>query len=137
MDQITVEATINAPVKKVWDYYNLPEHIIKWNSADVTWHTPRATNNLVTGGEFSYRMEPKDNPAGGFDFGGKYDEVVDLSSMKYTMEDGRKVSVSMTSEGEQTKVTVTFDPENENAPEFQKQGWQSILNNFKSYTEAN
>ncbi len=36
-----------------------------------------------------------------------------------------------------TAVTITFDPENENPPEFQKAGWQSILNNFKKYTEEN
>jgi len=38
--------------------------------------------------------------------------------------------------GSLTEVIVTFDPENENPVEMQKGGWQSILNNFKAYTES-
>ena len=30
---ITVEAIIEAPVEKVWDFWNMPEHITKWNHA--------------------------------------------------------------------------------------------------------
>ena len=37
--------------------------------------------------------------------------------------------------GEETKVTVNFEPENQNPLEMQKDGWQSILNNFKKYTQ--
>jgi hypothetical protein len=29
----------------------------------------------------------------------------------------------------------TFEAEDENTAEMQRQGWQNILNNFKSYTE--
>jgi hypothetical protein len=54
----------------------------------------------------------------------------------YTLEDGRKVTVDFTKEGEATRVVTTFDPENENSEELQQQGWQAVLNNFKSYSEA-
>ena len=37
----------------------------------------------------------------------------------------------------QTEVVTTFDPENENPVELQRDGWQAILNNFKNYTENN
>ena len=37
----------------------------------------------------------------------------------------------------QTQVIVTFDPETENPVEMQQAGWQSILDNFKKYTETN
>lgn len=30
----------------------------------------------------------------------------------------------------------TFDPEQQNSPEMQRNGWQSILNNFKKAVEA-
>lgn len=134
---ITVEADINAPIEKIWEFYNTPEHITKWNSPSNDWHTPKAENDLKTGGKFLYRMEAKDGSTG-FDFGGTYTEVIENSLMKYTMDDGRKVVVEMSQENDNpTKVVVTFDPENENAPEFQKQGWQGILDNFKKYVESN
>jgi uncharacterized protein YndB with AHSA1/START domain len=143
-EPITVKATINAPVEKVWEYYNSPEHVTKWNNASPDWHTPKAENDLRVGGSFVYRMEPKVQPEGlkegderaGFDFGGTYEEVIEKSLMKYVMGDGRAVTVKMNEVEGKTDVSVTFDPENENAPEFQKEGWQGILDNFKNYVEA-
>ncbi|MEP7103266.1 MAG: SRPBCC family protein [Candidatus Dojkabacteria bacterium] len=135
---ITVNETINAPIQKVWDFYTMPEHIMKWNNASPDWHTPKAENDLRAGGRFLSRMEAKDGSQG-FDFTGTYDEVVDKSLIKYTMdgEDKRKVAISMKEENGQTKIEVTFDLENENPEEVQRGGWQSILNNFKSYVEGN
>lgn len=43
--KITVHATINAETKKVWNYYNNPDHNIHWNFADPSWHCPSAENN--------------------------------------------------------------------------------------------
>ncbi len=56
---ITVEATISAPVEKVWKLWTSPEHIIKWNNASDDWHTPKAENDLKVGGKFLSRMEAK------------------------------------------------------------------------------
>ncbi|PWK77899.1 hypothetical protein LX99_02784 [Mucilaginibacter oryzae] len=53
------------------------------------------------------------------------------------MPNGRQASVQFKQNGAQTDVTVTFDPENQNPIEMQKNGWQAILNSFKNYTEAN
>jgi len=131
---ITVEATVAQPREKVWELWTLPEHITKWNNASDDWHTPVAENDLRTGGKFLSRMEAKDGSFG-FDFGGIYDEVVDNEVIAYTMSDGRKVRVEFTSEGNQTKVTETFDPEGTNPVEMQRGGWQAILNNFKKYAE--
>ena len=30
---ITVEATVNAPIEKVWNLWTNPDHIINWNNA--------------------------------------------------------------------------------------------------------
>src|ERR1041385_6000435 len=90
---ITIENTINAPVEKVWSYWNNPQHITQWCAASPDWHTPRAQNDLRTGGTFLSRMEAKDGSMG-FDFGGVYDEVRTNQSMAYTMGDGRKVLVT-------------------------------------------
>jgi len=48
--KITIEVTIAADVKKVWEYYNKPEHITKWNFAIDTWQCPSAENDLRAGG---------------------------------------------------------------------------------------
>jgi uncharacterized protein YndB with AHSA1/START domain len=133
---ITVENTIHAPVEKVWEYWSKPEHITKWNNASDDWHTPRAENDLRTGGKFLSRMEARDGSMG-FDFGGVYDEVREHEYIGYTMGDNRKVKVNFSPQGNSTKVTETFEAENSHSLEMQKGGWQAILDNFKKYTEAN
>jgi len=133
---ITIETTVNAPVEKVWQYWSAPEHITKWNTASEDWHTPRAENDLRTGGKFSARMEAKDGSFG-FDFFGIYDDVQEHQVIDYTMGDGRKVQVRFSGDGNTTKVVETFEPENTHPVDFQRGGWQAILDNFKKYTEAN
>lgn len=133
--KITIETIISAYTKKVWEYYSAPEHITKWNFASDDWHCPSAENDLRTGGKFKSRMEAKDGSFG-FDFEGVYDEVVDHKKIAYTMPDSRQVTTYFENLGDKTKVTTTFDAENENSVEMQRTGWQSILNNFKQYVES-
>jgi uncharacterized protein YndB with AHSA1/START domain len=131
---ITVQTTVNAPVEKVWRLWSQPEHITKWNSPSADWHTLRAENDLRTGGKFMSRMEAKDGSMG-FDFGGVYDDIRENEHIAYTMDDGRKVTVDFTADGDQTRVVETFDPESENPREMQHAGWQAILDSFKRYAE--
>ena len=133
---ITVESTINAPVEKVWEFWSKPEHITQWCYASDDWHTPRAENDLRTGGKFSSRMEAKDGSMG-FDFGGVYDEVRNNEYIEYTMGDNRKVTIHFSGKGNTTKVVESFEAESTNPVEMQRGGWQAILDNFKKYTEAN
>jgi uncharacterized protein YndB with AHSA1/START domain len=135
MEAITVETTVKAPAEKVWKIFNEPAHIVVWNVADPAWHTPRATNDLRVGGTFNTRMEAKDGSTG-FDFIGTYDEVVPQTLIRYTMADGRRVSVMFEEKDGETHVTETFDPENQNPREMQQAGWQAILDNFKTYVES-
>ena len=132
---ITVEAVVNAPIEKVWKLWSTPEHICKWNSASPDWHTPKATNDLRTGGTFTSRMEAKDGSMG-FDFGGTYTEVVTNKTINYTMGDGRKAWNNFQSSGNSTTVTTKFEAENQNPVELQQGGWQAILNSFKTYAES-
>lgn len=134
--KITIEATISANTKKVWYYWAKPEHITKWNFASDDWHCPSAENDLRVGGKLHSRMEAKDGSFG-FDFEATYDEVVDQKKITYTMADGRRAATNFENLGNETKVTIIFDAENENSVEMQKDGWQAILNNFKKYVEAN
>ena len=132
---ITVQTTINAPVEKVWKLWTSPEHITKWNNASEDWHTPYAENDLQAGGKFLSRMEAKDGSMG-FDLIGTYDFITTNESMEYTLGDDRKVSINFTSAGAQTSIIETFEAETTHPIEFQKGGWQSILDNFKKHVES-
>ena len=134
--KITIEVEISANAKKVWDYYNKPEHITKWNFALDEWHCPSAENDLRVGGKLRSRMEAKDGSVG-FDFEAVYDEVINEKKIAYTIADGRHVVTNFENLGNKIKVTTTFEAENENPVEMQRSGWQSILNNFKNYVESN
>ncbi len=72
-----------------------------------------------------------------FDFEGIYDEIIPQKFIKYHLEDGRTVEISFEEKDNQILVTETFDAEDQNSEEMQKEGWQAILNNFKNYTETN
>ena len=134
--KIAVEAIINAEKRIVWEYWTKPEHITHWNFAADDWQCPRAQNDLRVGGKYSARMEARDGSFG-FDFEAIYDEVIDQKKMTYTMGDGRQATTRFEDLNGKTKISTTFDAENENPVEMQQQGWQAIMNNFKKYTEAN
>jgi uncharacterized protein YndB with AHSA1/START domain len=132
--KITVETIINAPIEKVWEYWTEPQHITKWCHASDDWEAPSAENDLRTGGSFKTVMAAKDGNAS-FDFTGKYTEVSHLHTISYAMDDGRRVNISFVKDEDGVKVIETFDPEEENSEEMQRQGWQAILENFKKYVE--
>jgi uncharacterized protein YndB with AHSA1/START domain len=131
---VTVSTKMNAPIEKVWSMWTDPKHIVNWNNASDDWYTPKAENDLKVGGRFNIRMESRDG-TNGFDFSGEYDTVILLKQIKYTLDDGRTVQVSFTSEGNETSVNETFEAESENSLEMQRDGWQAILENFKKYVE--
>ena len=132
--KITIQTTISTDKKRVWDYYTDPKHIVNWNFASDDWCCPSAENDLRVGGKYKARMEAK-NKSVGFDLEATYDEVVKGEKFSFTMEDKRAVNVSFENLEGKTKVIVIFDAEKENSEEMQRNGWQSILNNFKSYVE--
>lgn len=132
--KVTVEAVVQAPLEKVWQYWTEPEHIKKWNSASEEWHTPIAENDLAVGGKFLSRMEAKDGSFG-FDFAGTYDEIKLHEVIAYTLGDDRKVSISFGAQEGGTKIVETFDAESTNPVDMQQAGWQAILDNFKKYAE--
>lgn len=135
MSTITVDTTVQVPIQKAWELWTGPEHIEKWCNADDTWHVPSAENDLREGGRFKTVMAAKDGSAS-FDFAGTYTNVTGNERIEYTLDDERKVSVVFQEVDENTtKVTETFETESINSEEMQKAGWQSILDNFKRYTE--
>ena len=132
--KITIQATVLADRNKSWSHYTEPAHITQWNFASEDWCCPTASNDLVVGGKFSWRMEAKDGSFS-FDFEGEFTEIVPLEKLKYVFMDQREAEITFTDLPERTLVQIVFDAENENSLELQQSGWQSILNNFKSHTE--
>lgn len=135
LTKITVEASTHVPVVNVWKAWNTPSEIMKWNAADPSWHSPSSENDLRVGGKFKHRMEARDGSFG-FDFEGIYDVVELNKEITYTMGDGRRATTTFAEQDGKTSISTTFDAETENDPEFQKQGWQAILNNFVKYIES-
>jgi len=131
---ITIEATVNAPMEKVWRLWTEAAHVQNWNNASDDWHTPKAVNDLRPGGRFVYMMAAKDGSFS-FDFEGVYDEVVENHRMAYTIADGRKVAVTFEPTGNGIHVVETFEAENLHSLDMQRAGWQAILDNFKKYAE--
>lgn len=79
-------------------------------------------------------MEARDGSFG-FDFEAIYTDVEPLQAFSYEFG-GRMARVEFHEREQATEVVVTFDPETENPIDLQKEGWQSILNSFKAYSEA-
>ena len=131
---ITIEATVNAPVEKVWKLWNDPLHIKQWSAASEDWHTPRSAIDLRIGGRFASTMAAKDGSMA-FEFGGIYTNIKEHRLIEQKLDDERKVKVEFKPDGGKTKVVEAFDAESTNPVEMQRAGWQAILDNFKKHVE--
>src|ERR1700743_1169210 len=107
--KITVEATVAAPIEKVWNAWTTPSDIMQWNAASDDWHKTNATVDLRTGGSFSSRMEAKDGSMG-FDFAGTYVRVEPPRLIEYAFGD-RTARVEFAEGPKGVNVRVGFDAE--------------------------
>lgn len=133
---ITVQTDIKAPLEFVWEKYNNPADIQKWNHATPDWHCPKAESEFIVGGHFSYTMAAKDGSFS-FDFAGRFVEIEPEKKLIYEIADGRKVEVFFSDEEDHVHLLQSFEPESQNPEEMQRGGWQAILDNFKQYVESN
>jgi uncharacterized protein YndB with AHSA1/START domain len=125
---ITVEATIAAPVDTVWLAWITPEDIKQWNAASPDWHTTQAFVDLRIGGTFSSRMEARDGSMG-FDFAGTYTNVVTHQLIECTLGE-RTLRVEFLPGPGGVTVRETFEAEQTHSEAQQRSGWQAILDNF-------
>ncbi len=132
--KITIEASIAAPIERVWRAWTTPEDIKQWNAASDDWHTTKASVDLRVGGEFSSRMEAKDGSMG-FDFAGTYTKLVEHRLIECALGD-RTLQVEFSAGPGSVTVRETFDAETTNSEEMQRTGWQAILSNFKKHVES-
>jgi len=131
---ITAEVEINAPIEIVWDRWTKPEHIIQWNNPSDEWRNSKVENDLQAGGKFLFAMELKDGSSR-FDFKGTYDEVRIHQLISYTLEDGRKSTITFTTD-HGVRLTETFEPESTLPFDMQKNFCQAVLDGFKKYAES-
>ena len=131
---VTIQTIINCPVEEAWKKWTSPDYVMRWNAASDDWHCPRAENNLTVGGKFSYRMEAKDGSAG-FDFWGIYTVIVPHELIEFTLGDNRIVKIEFSEQKGATRIIESFEVEDVNSLELQRNGWQAILDNFKKIAE--
>lgn len=131
---LNCEIEINAPIEKVWALWTTPEDIKQWNSPNADWHTTKVENDLRTGGIFLFAMALKDGSLN-FDFTGVYDEVKTNELISYTLNDGRKSTITFTT-GTPVKVVETFEVDKNQPIAMQKEFCQAVLDGFKKYVEG-
>lgn len=131
---ITVETLIQATPERVWEAWTTPADIVKWNFASPDWCCPSAQVDLRVGGTYTARMEAKDGSFG-FDFAATLSKVEAPTLLEYSLGE-RAVQVSFQPTPGGVKVTESFDAEDMNTAERQRQGWQAILDNFRLHVES-
>lgn len=133
-NRIEIETLVEAPVSLVWETWTQPRHVIRWNAASPDWCTTSAENDLRVGGTFQSRMEARDGSMG-FDFTGRYIQIIPETLIEYILEDGRNVRIEFEDREGTTHIKESFEPEQINAEDLQRAGWQSILDSFKRYAQ--
>jgi uncharacterized protein YndB with AHSA1/START domain len=133
--KIRIETVVHSDIDSVWSAWNNPDDIKQWNAASEDWHTTESSVDLSEGGKFSSRMEAKDGSMG-FDFSGTFTRIIDRQLIEYSLDDGRSVVVSFYPLEEGIRIEETFEAETQNSAKQQRQGWQSILDNFTKHVES-
>jgi uncharacterized protein YndB with AHSA1/START domain len=133
---LTISTVVNAPIERVWNKFNSPDHITNWYFASPDWCAPSARSDFREGGTAMVRMESHDGSSG-FDFEWFYDRIVTNERVEFHLSDTRRVEVIFEQTTEGVKITESFDAETQNTIELQQGGWQAILDNFKAYAETN
>lgn len=132
---LKAQVFINAPVDKVWEFWNEPKHIAEWNKPTEGWHTTRAENDLRTGGSFIFVMAAKDG-GDSFNFRGIYTEVITHKKLNYTLSNGRTSIITFNGTGTGTTIIEDFEPVT-HVPENEQQLFcEGVLETFKCYVEG-
>ena len=133
--KITIETEVDGPISEVWSAWITPSDITCWNFASDDWCCPTAELELKPGGKFSYRMEAKDGSTG-FNFEGEFKSIEEREKIEFYLSDRRVVEVVFQESENGVLVRETFETEDLHTAEQQRDGWQSILNNFKRHVES-
>jgi uncharacterized protein YndB with AHSA1/START domain len=134
MNKVVIDVEIKGDMNDIWSKWSEASHIKNWYFASLDWHVPYVEQSFEVGKTFLYRMEAKDGSMG-FDFTGRFKEIDVNKSIIYVLEDNRQVVTTFSVNDCNILLVQEFEVEDELSSEMQKQGWQAILNQFKSYVE--
>ncbi|MBK8804727.1 MAG: SRPBCC family protein [Fibrobacteres bacterium] len=132
---ITIETLVQSSLQRTWEAWTTPADIVRWNFASPDWCCPSANVDLRVGGTYGARMEAKDGSFG-FDFEATITKLEAPTLLESSMGDGRTVQVIFAQTPQGVLVRESFDAEDENSAEMQRQGWQAILDNFRLHVES-
>ena len=135
---ITIETSITASIDDVWDAFNEPRHILKWDKSD-DWHITQVTNDLRIGGQLILNMEEK-NSANRFDVTATYTQLEPKSLIEFLMDDGqirnRMVRMNFLITDIGVMVRQTFDTDLSLSIKEQRLDWQEVQHRFARYVES-
>ena len=131
---ITIETTVAAPREAVFRAYVTPEDVMGWFRGADGWTVPFAEADLREGGRFRTGMRSPDG-AVEFAFEGTYTTVDAPERVAYVVSDGRPVDVRFATVEGGTRVTVDVTCETERSVEQQREGWTTIMDNFRAHVE--
>jgi uncharacterized protein YndB with AHSA1/START domain len=107
---VTIEKTLNAPIKLVWEAWTQPEHIIQWWGPKGM-DTKVIAHDFTVGGQWKYTMLMPDGNE--FVTDGVYTEIVALERICSTanfkpMTEGIEIQALFAADGAQTKFTFNI-----------------------------
>lgn len=132
---LEVQVTVNQPLEKVWEVFNSDYHMKNWFFASPEWYVSQAENNFTEGGKIIIGMDSMDGSSA-FKYEGSYRYIEYQQQVEYVLSDGRAVRTQFEQVDGGVLIQQKFQPENSVSEEVQRTGWQSILNQFKSYIEG-
>ncbi len=137
---LTLERTLNAPVKLVWEAWTRPEHIASWWGPKGM-ETKIIEHNFVEGGNWKYTMMMPDGNE--FIADGVYSEIVEMkkiiSSANFKpMTEGVEIQALFEADGDQTKFTFNVVHPTEEYCRQQEQmgfynGWASTFDRLNAF----
>jgi len=132
--RITVETTIAAPIDLVWQAFNDPDDILKWDASEE-WRTISASNDLKVGGLLELRIEPRHDGTA-FDFVATYTAVEPMRLIEWRTGDNLVARVEFNEIDAGVVVHQTFDAEPTTPIDEQRCEWQGVLDSFARHVMA-
>lgn len=135
MATILLSQHIDASPEVVFQAFFDPQANLAWNHAGGGWTTPFAEIDARVGGLFRVGYASPDGKES-FTFEGTFDEIRRPEFVRYTIADGRPVSIWFKEQEGGTHVELELTLENQNPVELQREGWGMILTHLAEYVEG-
>ncbi|HOZ84387.1 MAG TPA: SRPBCC domain-containing protein [Niabella sp.] len=135
MKQLVGIVLIHQPVDIVWEKWTNPNDIRLWNIPFENWRCHTIINEVNPFGIFEFRKETTDGNTG-YEFKGRYREVIKYELIEYILKDGRKGAIEFQLIDQNTILRERFEPELQTPLNVQETFCQNVLERFKKYAEG-